>query len=129
MTDNRLPSYSHRLSGNAARLLLQFDERIRTVCDVVSTSNADEYMSYRFPGMQKPFVHADRRTLDLYVLLDIPRSSITRETDPQGLCQPCKAFPKFNAGRSPNNRVMILCDSINRIEYIINLIRRGPNRA
>lgn len=124
MMDNSSPSYSHKLSGNAARLLLQFDERIRTVYDAVSTSKADEYISYQFPGTSNPFVHADRRTLELYVLLDIPRSRITRVIDPHGLYETCKAFPKFEAGRVPNNRVMILCNSINRIEYIMKLIRR-----
>ena len=124
MIVNKSQHYSHNLADNAAQLLIQFHDRILIALNVEPSFEAFEYIPYTFPESWLPFVYADRRILDFRVLIDTPFSAITPDVDAQGLCKPCVAFPKFNAGKAQNNRVMIYCTSPRRIEYIINVINK-----
>ena len=124
MNDKRSAAYSHKLSSNAAQLLLQFDERIREFSGVEPASNAYEYLAYKTPKRQIPIVYCDRRHLNRVVRLRIPFVKITSTVDPRRLCKKGNAFPAFYKGPTSISHVMIPCDSTNRIEYVIDVIRK-----
>ena len=117
-------TYPHKLSPEAAKLLLQFDRRIREFSGVEPSSDAHEYIAYKAPGMQTPCVFSDRRKSKFVVRLDIPFEQITRTIDPKGLCEKGNAFPTFYEGPRLISHVMVSCDSTNRMEDIISLIRQ-----
>ena len=117
-------TYPHKLSPEAAKLLQEFDKRIRQLSGVEPSSNAKEYIAYKAPGMQKPCVYSDRRKSKFVVRLDIPFEKITRTIAPKGLCEKGNASPTFFEGPQLISHVMVRCDSINRIEDIITLIQQ-----
>lgn len=124
MNDRRLAAYSHKLSSNAAQLLLKFDERIREFSGVESSSNADEYLAYKTPKRPSPIVYCDRRNSGLVVRLRKPFGKITSIVDPRRLCERGNAFPAFYKGSIKISHVMIPCDSNSRIDYIIDVIQK-----
>ncbi len=124
MNQRTSPEYSHKLSREAAELLLQFDRRIREFSGVEPSSDAKEYIAYNAPVMQGPFVYSDRRRSKFVVRLNIPFEKLPSEIDPEGLCEKGNAFPTFYEGPRLMSHVMVCCDSSDRIEYIISVIRQ-----
>lgn len=128
MNHSTSATYRHNLSPEAAELLLQFDRRIRELSGVMPSSDALEYVAYKAPGMQLPFVYSDRRKSKFVVRLNMPFEEITRTIDPEGLCERGNAFPTFYDRSRLISHVMIRCDSPGQIEHIITVIRQALNQ-